>query len=148
MPLPPSKFKPETEIKPTEHSEITNTEAQNYSRGSIVKPKFEGGKTTLTPSLMDLHENSKQGTDYEVITSFLPFNQVSQGEINRTLKDTESPTSRGIDNAIVRKFTNETFEIESNENKSNMPIKLTSTKPSVLIHMSTGPKQFFEDMHE
>ena len=54
-----------------------------------------------------------------------------------TGKDTESPTSRGhIDNAIVRKFTNETFEIESNEHKSNMPIKLTNAKPSVLIHMS------------
>ena len=51
-----------------------------------------------------------------------------------TGKDTESPTH--VDNAIGRKFTNETFEIESNEHKSNMPIKLTNAKPSVLIHMS------------
>ena len=88
----------------------------NYSRGSIVKPKFDGPKT-LTPSLMDLQENSKQGDDYEVITHFLPFNQASQNEMKGTVKDTESPTSRGIDNAIVRKFTNETFELESTETK-------------------------------
>ena len=83
---------------------------------------------------MDLHENSKQETDYEPMTSFLPLSKLSQG----AFKDEGSPRSRA-DQAIVRKFTNETIELT--DDIKTVPVT-KSTRPQVMIQMAER-KQLF-----
>ena len=67
MPQATKKFKPQPDTS-EKSAEFMKTEENNYSRESRPKLYNEGAKT-LTPSLMDLHEQSRdKGNDYEAIT--------------------------------------------------------------------------------
>ena len=76
---------------------------------------------------MDLHQDSKQETDYEPMTSFLPNSKLSQQQFNH------SGGSPKAAHTIVRKLTNETIEL-ADDNKS-VPVT-KSTRPQVRIQMS------------